>query len=270
MGSRNMNVRRAASVVGCFATLASLVACGDDSADPGSSAATTTEVPAATTTLEATTTTVLATTTTTAPVVFTLRYGGLGPLDFGADPAAVIAALTERFGAPSSDISTDYPISTGGGYFENADSSFVFRLPFGRSVCWTVGLCTSFGGADSSSTTFIGWRYENDTAATLSTAEGITIGSRLSDHAGIVDPPLPCFAGMFGPESGRYAVYDGQTRIGDFPSMVITYRSDGIPFTEIPGDVEGSTPGVLPPPELTIVKQVRSGETPYSREGYCG
>lgn len=246
--------------------MASLVACGDDSSGSSDTDAPTSAAP--TPTVAPTTTTLLPTTTTTVPIVFTLRYGGLGPLDFGADPATVIAALTEQFGAPSSDVTTDYPTPTGGGYYENAARSFAFKFQVGRLVCWTFGLCLTFGADDSTMPTFMGWRYDTDTAATLSTAEGLTIGSRYSDHPEVTDPPYPCFAGLFG--SDNHVEYDAQSRVGDFPALVITYRSDGIPFTEIAGDVEGATPGELPPPDLIIVKQIWAGEVRYSRAGYCG
>ncbi|MBI4883645.1 MAG: hypothetical protein HY826_06265 [Actinobacteria bacterium] len=252
-------------LVGCVALLA-LAACSDDPSDPVASAPITTDAPEPTTTTEAaaTTTTILATTTTAAPVTLTLRNGGLGPFDFGADPAAVIAGITEQFGAPASDVADDYPDPTGGGYFTNDEFTFNFIAPFGRTVCWTLGLCANFGGVDSTTTTFVGWRYEGDAASTLATEAGLTIGSRLSEHPEIIEPLYPCYNGDPGPG------YDGQSWIGEArPLLTITFRSEGIPFTIISGDVSG-TPGPIPPADVTFVKRLMAGENPYPLDNYCG
>lgn len=95
-----------------FAALLLLVAaCGDDDAATTTAAVTTlaeTTTTAVTTTLAETTTTAATTTTvattTTAPApTFAFLPTGLGVVDFGAAPQAVIAALTPLFGAPTKD-----------------------------------------------------------------------------------------------------------------------------------------------------------------------
>ncbi len=255
-------------IVGSCSVMLSLGACGGGSAGSSSSGATTTEAPAATTTtVESTTTTALPTTTTTPPVVFTLRGGGLGPFDFGADPATVIAGLTERFGAPVSDITTLYPTPTGGGYFHDDAFTHNFFAQFGRTVCWSIGLCVNLGGVDSLTATFVGWRYEGDTEATLSTDTGIALGSRLSDHPEITDPVRACFAGMA--SVGGDALYDGLNWIGD-PRVIINYRSEGIPFDQDPGDVSGTGTDTIPPADVTFVKRLRAGQNPNALDNYCG
>jgi hypothetical protein len=91
------------------ALLLLVAACGDDDAATTTAAVTTT---AATTTsavvttiaeTTTTTTTTAPTTTTTMAPVFAFLPTGLGVVDFGATPEAVIAALTPHFGDPTKD-----------------------------------------------------------------------------------------------------------------------------------------------------------------------
>jgi len=93
------------------ALLLLVAACGDDDAATTTAAVTTTAAAtttaavtttAAETTTAATTTTAPTTTTTMAPV-FAFLPTGLGVIDFGATPEAVVAALTPHFGMPTKD-----------------------------------------------------------------------------------------------------------------------------------------------------------------------
>jgi len=141
---------------------------------------------------DAATTTTVAETTTTRPAALNLREGGLGSFDFGAQPEEVVAAVSSRLGEPISDTYRDYPSADG----------FSFTEPSGRSVCWSIGLCASFGGSDQDNQLFTGWSYWDDPTSALSTPYGITIGSHFDDG----DRPLlesylrPCYNGVDGLE----------------------------------------------------------------------
>ncbi len=167
-----------------------LVSCGKDTtASTDASTATATTATTATTSESTTTATTATTATTTATTIATveltaadlvLRSDGIGPIDFDAPVADVLAQLIEVLGTPASDESTDYPQDNGGGEYQTADE-FAFAHPFGRQVCFANGLCTSFGGTAPDDLTFVGWLMSNGEPPLLQTAAGVTVGARWAD-----------------------------------------------------------------------------------------
>lgn len=239
-------------------TVGLLSACsGGDTNSTNTAAATS----SASTIAEATTTTtpaVVDATTTVAELSVELREGGLGYLDFGAQPDEVIEGVSAVLGPPISDTTRDYPTSDGNGFF--VTDTFSFTDPSGRSVCWSVGLCTTFGGRDVANQLFTGWSYWDDPTASLSTAYGVTIGTRLeNDDERMLQTYLRlCDNGLGG--------LDGVLPL-DENDPVITRRlmSEGIPFT-----LEGNLLGPVAPPEQLIVVGLYAGHNPNDLASDCG
>jgi hypothetical protein len=212
---------------------------------------------AAVTTIEATTTTAAPTTTdaptttaapttaaptTTAAPDYTLRGNGIGTWVFTDDAQEVVDALSAVFGAPDLDVVTEFPIVAGPGDYQN-DAEEAFLLPFGRTVCFANTLCTVHGGESAEVMSFVGWYYASDEASTLSTAQGITLGSRWADH----------LDDMTVGEGGCYS--DGGGTTVDEVSLFL--RSSGTPFSGI--DEAGNYAAFSPDPADVTVVQMQAG-----------
>ena len=186
-----------------------------------------------------------------------LREGGLGGFDFGAQPDAVIDAVSARLGEPTSDNTRDYPSSDGNGLF--ITDTFSFIEPSGRSVCWSVGLCVSFGGRDAANQLFTGWSYFDDATSELSTAYGVTIGTRLKDDDRIILNYLqPCDNGIDGLEGLSFLDEND-------PVIRLRVLSEGTPFTR-----SGNLPGPYAAPEDLVIVGLSAGHNPNLIASECG
>lgn len=160
-----------------------VAACGDSpaattlatttTAAPATTAATTTTTTtaAATTTIAATTTEA---TTTTVPVpVFGFFVDGLGVVDFGASPEAVVAALTPLFGASTQDT---------GWIAEIICPPPLYRLMgFGPgSFDFTVIFTTAEFFAPAGTEQFFGYSYHGELVVPVSPPE-LTVGTTLAE-----------------------------------------------------------------------------------------
>lgn len=147
-----------ARLVVALGALALFSACSSsDSSGAGTSVAPTTT---ATPTTPAPTTVAPTTeaSTTLAPVVEAppfLRGNGLGPFDFGAPYADVLAGMPLTFARESS--------------YTFPNPVLFFAHPAGREVCWQDGgaadACAYFGGADPASVALVGWYYASGPGA---------------------------------------------------------------------------------------------------------
>ena len=159
-------------------------------------------------------------------VDLTLRADGIGPLAFGATtPDQLIAAMTPAIGSPSSVESLDYT-SDAGGFFENAAEELGFAFASGRDVCFGNGLCAYFGGGSSAALKFVGYR-QNEGPGALSTASGITAGSRGADvGAAIAAEPGGCYWTGGGTADGvRLFLQSGGDPFGYFDEVTEEYIS---------------------------------------------
>lgn len=207
-------------------------------------AATTTE-PETSTTLAATTTT----TTTTEPGLtaadLTLASAGVLPFMFGDTDGNVIAGLTTALGAPATDDVRTYPTADGDS-FVNTDTEESFTHPIGRNVCFTNELCAQFGGATVDTLIFTGWDIAGEGAPQVFTAEGITVGSVMSDFVGVVDID----------GGGCYSV-----GWGDAAGVELTMLSTGEPFGSF--DTEGNYVIGNPAPADVTVLALSAGDVPF-------
>ncbi|MCE9620974.1 MAG: hypothetical protein K8R99_01365 [Actinomycetia bacterium] len=237
-------------------TIALLSACSNGASDSSDTATETAAVVATTdsTIVDSTTASTLLDTTTTSPTSLDLHEGGLGFFDFGAEPEAVIDGVNALLGTPISDTLRDYPSSDGNGLF--VTDSFSFIRPSGRSVCWSVGLCVSFGGVDATNQRFTGWSYWDDPTSALSaTSYGLTLGSRLN----VLDPTYlkVCDNGTGG--------LDGLTYLDEnLPVIEVRLRSEGVPFT-----LDGNLPGPIPPADQVIIIAMSAGHNPNDLASDC-
>jgi hypothetical protein len=146
------------------------------------------------------------TTTALTPADLVLRVDGIGPLAFGTPAADVVGRFGDVLGPATSDESVAYPNEPMPGQFESADGSTGFSHPHERTVCFANGLCTTFGGSTPEQLAFVGWEHGSaivDTAPTLLTADGVTIGSRWADFAGVMTvSDLGCAAIGYGETAG--------------------------------------------------------------------
>lgn len=208
---------------------------------------TTTE--ATTTTLGETSTTLAGTTTTTEPALtaadLILAAVGVLPFVFGDSDATVISGLTNALGPPDFDGAQTYPI-VDGEFFLDASEEEGFNHPIGRNVCYPNGLCAQFGGDTVDTLTFTGWQVADGFAPQPTTAEGITVGSVISDFPGVVDVG----------EGGCYSV-----GYGDASGVELTLLSSGEPFLYF--DEEGNYVLQVPAPEDLTVLSLVAGDLPY-------
>jgi len=207
------------------------------------------------TTTEPTTTTAPTTTTTTPPLAaadLVLRADGIGPLTFGAQAEESIAVLTGALGAPRSDESTSYPnVGIYEGSFATADN-YAFTNPFGRRVCYLDGWCASFGGAAADRLAFVGWELSGENPPPLSTAAGVTIGSRWADFTSEITVN----------DGGCYSVGYGQS---DGISVVL--RSTGEWFYKV--DEAGNVSDGNPDPADVTVTAMHAGSSPEEQGLDC-
>ncbi len=213
----------------------------------GAAASSTTTAPVDTTPTTAPTTDAPTTTTEAPASPLTLRVDGLGTFDFGSPAPDVLDALTAALGAADTDEPRIYTVPDGAGGYTTADGEMGFAQSVGRSVCWLFGFCAEFGGgfdASDAQLQFMGWSYGGDAAGTLSTADGITLGTRWSDAPTITAQPGGC-----------YTVGYGQTAEGIHVSLL----SDGVPFVEFDGT---NYLEHVPDPADVTVSVMRSGDIP--------
>jgi len=89
--------------------------------------------------------------------------------------------FASALGTPNIDTSTAYPTEPMPGQFETAAGDYIFSHPFSRTVCFDDGWCATFGGSTADSLAFVGWSLHGGEPPTLSTSDGVTIGSRWAD-----------------------------------------------------------------------------------------
>lgn len=172
---------RSLMVVGALALLGSCASSGSGSpaTTSGASASVATD-PATTPAPTAAPTTTEAPTTVPASSDFFLRGDGVGPFDFGATYADVLA------GMPLTQISDDA--------YAFPHATLYFAHPFGRAVCWTdfdgANLCTLFGGTDPAAVSLVGWSYAKTAPGVglLSSEIGATVNKLVSEIPAM--PPI--------------------------------------------------------------------------------
>lgn len=219
----------------------------DDTTDASTS---TTESEESTTTSTEATTTEPA--TTVAPdIELVLASDGIGPYSLGDEAGAVVDGLIGELGEPATDVTADYPSNTGLGEYQNAAGDTGFVAPFGRSVCWSFGFCAEFGGGTAASMSFTGWVYRDDTAGTLRSLSGATIGSSWADISEMVVEPGGC-----------YSVGNGTV-----DEIRLTLTSSGTPFSSF--DASGNYVANLPAPGEVTITWMEIGEVPIFLYGDC-
>ena len=154
------------------------------------------------------------------PADLTLLSDGIGPLSFGDPETDVISRLTAALGAPTSTAATVYPVAVDGVYAIDEFGEERFVQPAGSAACFANGLCVYFGGPAAGSLLFTGWA-QDDAPVALATPEGITVGSRWSDHV----------AAMTVDEGGCYSSGSGSTA-----GIFLWVWSEGTPFLEVLDD----------------------------------
>lgn len=253
MTRHNCNLRAVAVIAG----LSMLInACTSSSSSGGSTSSTGVSLPS-TSTIETTPDTVPATTSSTsttvpAPIVFTLRGDGIGPFDLGVPASDLIDAFSAQFGPATSDVTTEYPTDDGIGGFQSADGEFGFFKPVGRTLCWSMQFCAEFGGNEPAVLQFAGWTYAEDSAASLVSTSGVTIGTRWSDAP----------ATMSVAPGGCYSVGSG-----DVDGIILTLISDGEPFSSF--DDAGNYIEGAPAREDVTVTFMQAGFVPAFLFGDC-
>lgn len=131
-------------------------------------------------------------TTTTAPDdaagidSLVLRSDGVGSLRFGTNIIPVLDTLAAILGEPLSDAAYSYP-EAGGPGFTDQFGDFGFVQPFGRQTCFENEFCVEAGGPSPAELVFVGWSQYEAAAAMLATADGVTVGSRWSDHPDLIE-----------------------------------------------------------------------------------
>ena len=175
-----------------------------------------------------------------------LRPNGLGALSFGAESATVLASLTAVFGVPDYEASTAYQRNNETGRWQSGRDEFTYRQS--GIVCWSNVLCLTFGGSAADELRFVGWSYSDTArilAVALSTADGIAMGSLLSDHLDSITVL---------PDSACYSSVSGTTTAG----MDVSLYSVGEPFFSY--DSTGAFINGSPPPEDIVVSGLSVGD----------
>jgi hypothetical protein len=180
----------------------------------------------------------------TTPDDLELDFDGVLPFSFGENDVEVVAGLTSLLGAPTSDVSTDYPTADEGNFLDAAgEESYVF--PHGRRVCYDNSLCVQFGAGATETLLFTGWTLTTDAAPALTTANGITVGSSWADHVDEI---------IIG-EGGCYSV-----GYGDSEGVTVVLQSAGEPFLSFADD--GSAIVGEPDPADVTVIEMSAGQSP--------
>lgn len=190
-----------------------------------------------------------------------LRSGGLGALSFGLESASVLASVTAVFGVAEYDVSTEYQLNDESGCCLRAgrwqSEGEVFAYQYSRVVCWTVVLCVTFGGDTPNGQPFVGWSYHDAAtvgAVALSTADGITLGSLLSDHLDSITLNL---------DTACFTVVTGSTVAG----IEVSLFSVGEPFLRY--DNTGALIKGNPPPQDIVVRELSDGDQVVDRDIDC-
>ncbi len=180
-----------------------------------------------------------------------LAFDGIRPLAFGTNDANVVATLVALLGDPISDESTEYETPEAGRFVnESLEEAFVSR--FGRTVCFTNGLCTQFGAGSATALQFVGWEFGGDDAAGLATEDGITVGSLWSDHA----------EAIVADEGGCFAVGSGAA-----DGVDVLMQSSGEPFMLVTAD--GGFEIGSPDPADVVVIALSAGDLPIQLFADC-
>lgn len=188
----------------------------------------------------------------TSPDDLVLAADGVLPYRFGGRDAAVVGVLTELLGEPAIDATVEYPTADEG-LFIDEETEIGFIAPFGREVCWIDGLCVYFGSGAPESMVFTGWSIgptliSDDPTSTLTTEDGIGIGTVLADVEDLIDydPELACFTVAYGFVQGVEVTLQSADGVFSAPN------EDGTDL--VVGD---------PDPELVTVDQLAAGERPF-------
>ena len=177
---------------------------------------------------------------------FVLRPDGLGTFSFGGDSSSALGAVTEAFGVPSYDASSVYQRDDATERWQNGQDVFTYRNS--RTVCWSEALCLTFGGDAADHLRFVGWTYSDTAkalAVSLATADGIAMGSLLSDHIHSITVL---------PDSACNSNVSGTTAAG----LDVLLYSVGTPF--ISHDSTGTPIRGNPPPEDIVVSGLFAGD----------
>jgi len=160
----------------------------DDNGEDAASTTTSTTTTTTTTTsapTTTTTTTTTPTTTTESTTTVIARVDGLGPVGLGDDAAAALPLLTGLFGAPVSD-ETETGVSPFGYYTEDEATA--------RLVEWD-GLTVAFIDAPlyrgDGVLHFFGWWTDGGSTPPIATAEGVRVGSTLTDVRSVFPDTTP-------------------------------------------------------------------------------
>lgn len=184
-------------------------------------------------------------TSTTTPLGLTLRPDGIGGFDFGSEPEPVLAAVVAALGTPDNEENVEFEATESPERWTFGSSEFAHR--FGRVVCRRDVFCLYFGGASLSELRFVGWWYHDglDTPQTaLATADGIALGSRVSDHLDSIVLPV---------DGQCYSAASTSTADG----IDVGVRSVGVPFFAY--DTTGAFIEGDPPPEDLVVTSLSAG-----------
>lgn len=187
-----------------------------------------------------------------APSDLVLLADGIGPLRFGIDSQAMVDAISAVLGAPTSDAAGDYPIPAEDGSFQTSDGELAFGQPFGRTVCWTNGLCTESAGATAGPYAFVGWYYAATDTSPLFTVDGLGVGSTWADF----EPVMTVEPG------GCYTIGSGTSN-----GIELSLESKGTPFGEV-DDAGNITPRLPDPPDVFVV-QMQAGDQVVFLVGDC-
>ncbi len=192
------------------------------------------------------------TTTSTLPIdPAVLRADGIGRFTLGDESGGVVDGLRAVLGAPVSDTYAEYPVAGGLGEYTTVEGETGFVAPMGRTTCWSMNFCAEFGGATHESMSFTGWTYQNDPGATLHTASGVTVRTRLSDAPTIVADEGGCYSAGSGTVEG--------IRLG--------LESSGDPFSSF--DDAGNYVVGSPSPADVTVTWMETGHVPTFLYGDC-
>ena len=177
-----------------------------------------------------------------------LRSNGVGSADFGQVDIEVIPVMTALLGDPVDDRLGEYPTfdEDVNLYVDFEDSGF--SAPFGRTTCYGNAFCLNFGGNTSDDLRFVGWSQGGFESASepMVTADGVTIGSRYSDHLGVMTVNEGgCFTEGFGEVAG----------------ITLLVTSEGVPFVSV--DDVGNYVTQTPDPAEIVVRTMKAGDEPF-------
>lgn len=177
-----------------------------------------------------------------------LRSNGVGTADFGRPDVEVITYVGGILGTPTSDQLAEYPtFDDASGVYVNVEED-AFAYPFSRANCYDNRFCVYFGGETSDALAFVGWSQESFELLSdpLQTLDGITIGSRQSEHADVITVNQGgCFSNGTGETAG----------------ILLFVTSEGEPFEYV--DDAGDFVQGNPDPSDIVVRAMESGDRPF-------